>query len=948
MSTAQPLIERRDEMHALQAAVTSAADGRGSVLALTGAPGTGKSTLLEHWRHAAAAAGLLVLTARATELERGFAFGVARQLFEPLLRSAGDAERARLLDGMARLARPAVGLDAPASPDVHATIHGLSWLLANIAAERPVLVAVDDAQWADEPSLRWLAYAARRVDAEAIVIAAAASTGDPPPSAELEALLDDEQVIRLALRPFSPEGVTALLRAAFERAPDPAFAAACHRLTGGDPFLLVALVEELQRAGVGPDATAAGVLADAAPDRVAASIRRRLSRLDDPARQLADAVAVLGGEADLPLAAELAGLDEPGAARAATALIALDLFADAETAQFRHPLVRTVVEAAMPAPQRVTAHARAAELLAARHAPSGRIAMHLLAAGPGRGDRGTVARLRAAARDAAAQGVPVAAARLLRRALDEPVAPDGRAAVLRELGAAELAALDDAAVEHLELALGETTDPQARAEIALDLLVACFHAGRIGDGVRTALAVIDEIAPAGELREPWLRLEALVALIGRYDLDTEPQLRGRIHRLADTLDGATVGERAVLATAASERPGTTAADLMAATRRATAVLAERPWNLPADGIGETLMLLHADAPDEATAFVADLIARAHADGSPVRHAYAVTARGLVALDVGALPDAATDLDEALAVWRDLGELDQHGESHPRPVVVGLVAALVQLQAERGDFDHADATLSGFGLAGDVPQQMLFNGLLYARGLLRLRRRQLPQAVADLRELGRRHEAWGLSRPSPPWRSSLALALIGEGEAEAAGALAADELTLAQAWGTPRSIARASRALALASGDPGATLTGLSRAEALLADGPWRLDRAWVRCDLGAALRRAGERREARRFLTLALDEAHTAGAEVLARLATAELHASGARPRRRAVTGRDALTPSERRVAALAAAGRSNREVAQELFVTMATVETHLSRVYRKLDIGGRAELEAALSPGSP
>ncbi len=140
------------------------------------------------------------------------------------------------------------------------------------------------------------------------------------------------------------------------------------------------------------------------------------------------------------------------------------------------------------------------------------------------------------------------------------------------------------------------------------------------------------------------------------------------------------------------------------------------------------------------------------------------------------------------------------------------------------------------------------------------------------------------------------------------------------------------------------IAGLTTAEALLAAGPWRLDRARVRCELGAALRRAGERRAARDLLSRALDEAHACGAELLAAQAIDELRASGARPRRRSLSGRDALTPSERRVAELAGRGRTNREIAQELFVTMATVETHLSRTYRKLDVPGRAELAAALA----
>jgi DNA-binding CsgD family transcriptional regulator len=141
------------------------------------------------------------------------------------------------------------------------------------------------------------------------------------------------------------------------------------------------------------------------------------------------------------------------------------------------------------------------------------------------------------------------------------------------------------------------------------------------------------------------------------------------------------------------------------------------------------------------------------------------------------------------------------------------------------------------------------------------------------------------------------------------------------------------------------IAGLAEAVEILEGTPWRLDRARARCDLGAALRRAGRRRDARAKLALAMDEAHACGAEPLVALAEEELRASGARPRRRSISGLHALTPSERRVADLAGEGFSNREIAQELFVTTATVETHLTRVYRKLDVDGRRALAEMLAP---
>jgi DNA-binding CsgD family transcriptional regulator len=599
----------------------------------------------------------------------------------------------------------------------------------------------------------------------------------------------------------------------------------------------------------------------------------------------------------------------------------------------------------MPAPERVVRHARAAALLAGRGAPSGRIAVHLLAAGGGRGDQAAVAHLRAAAAAATAEGLPEHAATLLRRALDEPVEPSARAEVLLELGTAESSAFAAGAADHLREALALAGDPQLRADVALRLVLAEHQAGRNAAGVDVALGVIEEIRDRPELRDAWLMLEALVALVGRYDLAALPQVRGRIHALAATLPGATPCERLVRSVAETERPGTTAAELVAVTQRSIAVLDERPWPFAYRGIGEISMLLHADAAEAAAALADELVHRARAAASPVRHALAITARAMVAAETGALAVAAADLDDAMETLRDIGELRPGDGAAGNRSPIGMAAVRVHVHAEQAEFAQAEELLSGLGLDGDLPGQMTANPLLQARGTLRLLAGRAEDAIADFEELGRRHAAWEVRRPSPPWRSSLALALIAVGRAREAERLAGDELELARAWGTARSIARAMRALALSRASAGDPVPLLRDAEALLLDGPWRLDRARVQCDLGAALRRAGARRDARERLSAALDEAHSCGAEALARRAADELRRSGARPRRRSLSGLDALTPSELRVAQLAAAGNTNREIAQALFVAMPTVETHLTRVYRKLDVSGRGRLADALAP---
>ncbi|MDW5598914.1 hypothetical protein VSS74_31435, partial [Conexibacter stalactiti] len=441
--------------------------------------------------------------------------------------------------------------------------------------------------------------------------------------------------------------------------------------------------------------------------------------------------------------------------------------------------------------------------------------------------------------------MPERAGALLRRALAEPPEPALRATVLRELGATELTLLDGAAAAHLGEALAAERDPAQRAEIAVELGFAHYTAGSHGDAVDVLLATIEEVESDPRLREQRLRLEGVLALAGRYDLRTETRVRGRVARLAAGLAGETPGERLVRAVAASESPGETAAELARATELAAWSLdAPRPWPDPTAGVGEAAMFLHAGRPAAAAEVVERIVAQAAREGSQIRYAMGLATRGVVALDVGDLRTAEAELATAL---------DALAEARAERMARTTVAFHAMALAERGALDRAEAALEQHGLTGAVPEQMLFNPLLFMRGQLRLAQRRAVEAEADFRELGRRHERWEMTRPSPPWRSACALALIAQGEPAQARVLAAAELPLARRWDTPKAIAYTTRALALADadGDGDARIDGLTAAVALLDGTPWRLDRARARVDLGGALRRAGQRRAAREALALA-------------------------------------------------------------------------------------------------
>jgi DNA-binding CsgD family transcriptional regulator len=930
------LLERELELGELHSMMAAAARGQGGAAVLEGPAGIGKTQLLLAAVEAAPALGLRPLVARAGELERDLAFGVARQLLEAPVRAAARDARATLLEGPARRAAAVLELaeGAPEDTEPAAAAHGLFWLLANLAAQAPVLLAVDDVHWADGPSVRFLAYLGRRLADLPVAVVCTLRTGEPVDDA-LDALLAETGLRRLRPEPLHEAAVARILSQRLGEPVDPAFAAACRARTAGNPFLLAELISEIAARGLRPTRAGAAGLEDILPERVEAAVRRRLATVGADARALAVALVVLGDGVEPGLAAALAGLKADAGAEAVVRLAGADLLEPGAALRFRHPLVRAAVAATVGDAERGRGHARAARLLAERGASPARLSAHLLASPTGDGDQWVVSVLRAAAHAVRRQGAPEHAIEPLRRALAEPADPHVRAALLRELGGAELAAMQPAAAEHLQAALDAERDPGVRADVALELGMALYTARRHAAAVDVLVGAIEELGATPARREQRLVLEAFLAIVGRYDLATEAAVRGRIHRVAAGLEGATPGERLVLAVAAVEDPGPTAAGLARAARLQEAGVDEVPWPEPAEGVGIVAMYLHAGEPEPARRLAERLLERARRADSPTRHAIALLARASVQLDCGALAEAEADARAALS------DPSVAGGPPVRRSGVGLLAGIL---AERGELAEADALLAEHHLDGDLPEQMVLNPLLHARAGLRLAQGRFTDALADARELGRRYERWGMRRPSPNWRALAAEALRALDAPAEARELAEVALELARTWNTPKAIAIALRARALAADDAAGRIADLREASAVLDGTPWRLERARVELDLGAALRRAGARRDARERLAAAMDAATRCDAAGLAARAAQELRATGARPRRHAVTGRDALTASERRVAALAARGRSNRAIAQELFVTVATVETHLRRVYRKLDVEGRSGLAEALT----
>ncbi len=940
MEPVATLLERERELTELRNALTDAARGRGRLILVEGAAGLGKTSLLRAAAEIAADSGVTCLRARANELERDFAYGCVRQLLEPAIAKASEPERERLFEGAASNARPLLATTqrlprtAPADYAV-SMLHGLYWLLNNLAAESPLLLCVDDLHWSDRESLRFLNYLAPRLDGLALAVLASTRTADRA-AADLARLTAAPEITVLWLEPLSIEATATLCGLVLGAAATSDLAAACHDATGGNPFYLKALLREAQDRGLGTDAAGAARVRRLGPAAVARAVLARLAGAPSAATALVRAGAVLGDGASVTEAAQLADLAHADAARAADLLGTLQILTPAETIEFAHPIVREAVYAAIGPQERLRAHAYAAAILAGSGASSERVAAQIAKSEP-IGEPGRVVLLRRVAAAALARGAPGAAVAWLRRALAEPPPPVALAEVLLELGTAELRLAMPDAVEHLAAAIEASLPSALLAQAVRQLANALSLSGSADRAVQTiesAIAVVDR-----EDRELGLLLEAeLAAKALQASLAARSSAAKRLARHAK-LPGTTPGERLVLASLAFEqaRASESAGQAVIHIERGLAdgrLLREQDFDVVGPFYALMIGLLDTDALDLADRCLGQALVDARARASVPAMAFLVAHRGWFAWRRGSVAQAEADARTAIEL------LAAHD------IRLGFrfaLALLIETLIESGNTDAAERALVESGLDAEIPPGLAHNHLLQARGLLRQQQGRTQAALDDLLEFGRRDELWGGANPlASRWRSFACLALAAAGDGAAALRLAALDLERAQRWGAASGVGIALRAVALLEGGD-ACIERLRAAEHVLRDSPARLEHARTLVELGAALRRANRRAAARRVLHDGLDLARQCNAVTLAERARTEIRAAGGRTSDPAGAGVERLTVAERRVAEMAARGYSNPRIAQALFVTRKTVETHLGHIYDKLEISGRAELARAL-----
>jgi DNA-binding NarL/FixJ family response regulator len=926
-----PLLERVRQLGALQELVQRADDGDAVVALIEGPAGIGKTRLLAAAREMAGAAGFRVLTARGSDLEQEFAFGVVRQLFEPLL--ADPAERARLLAGAAEPAARAFGppSDGGAAGDVSFDVlYGLFWLTANIAADRPLLLSIDDLHWCDQASLRCIAYLERRLEGLHVLIAGAARAAEQRMDTRLLAeIASDPAAVTIRPVALSEAAVAELVRNRLGAGAEQRFCTACHEATGGNPLLLGELLKALEAEGVEPDAAHARMIDEIGPQAVSRTVLLRLARLPADAVAVARALAVLGDGAGLPATAKLALLDEGNVADATVALARAEILRAEPPVGFVHPLVRDAVYHELTASERELQHERAARALVDLGAAPEVVAAHLLAV-PARGEAWVAAVLREAGLAAERQGAAESAAVYLRRALEEPLPADQRDELLLDLGLAEGRVNARAAVEHISQVSDRPMDPRARAHVAAVLGRALLFTGPAQEAAAVTQRALADL-PADDIRAR-RALEAFELYTVTFGVEVpnaaERLARVRAAGVEKGLGGSMLAAVAAWESAVGGGAADECAELALAALASGRLVSVDPSCITVAAVGALAL---ADRDEALSASDATMTA-ARRIGALIGITVVNVWQGLIWLRRGELAEAEDLLRQGLDGIALMEEQNGFGQAY----AVGLLARVL---VERGDLVGARAALASCpeqspASDGDALMRHGAIELLLEEG-----RWEQALAEADALRARLRSEdgvAWA------PWRSLKALALDALERRDEAIELLEDELVVARHWGGPGPLARTLRLLGTVRREQGNDL--LHEAVEVARDSPARLELAKALTALGSAVRHARKPSEARAPLREAVQIADRCGAEPLAERARSELYAAGGRPRTEALTGPESLTPSERRVADLAAQGQRNRDIAHELYVTPKTVEVHLTNVYRKLGIPGRAGLAKALA----
>ncbi|WP_307854502.1 AAA family ATPase [Micromonospora sp. C31] len=901
---------------------------RGHVALVTGAVGSGKTSLLDSFSEWAAGAGGQVMSAAGSRAERGLHLGVVGQLFHSARLAPEAAARVEKLmrDTTFAAPLPEPGDEAADSDRAWAPLlHGLFATLLDLTGTGPLVLAVDDVHHADPASLHCLLYVARRLrHARIMLVLAEASTLRPPHPLFRAELLSQPHFSRIGLSPLSVDAVARLVGGDADDADVRRTAERCVRMTGGNPLLTRALLEEQASGGVGDD------YGPAVGDAFDQAVLGCLYRHEPGVRRVAQALAVLDRPTPVELLGHLLDVVPESTVPAVRVLRTSGLM---ESDQLRHPRILRSILGDMSAEERRSLHQRAAEVLHEHGAEPSVVAEHLVAAGTA-GAPWVVQVLQDAAGHALASGRPDVAASCLRLVSRAPVDAQQRAATTEMLVNARWQ-LNPLTVNGQLTELVETARAAGwSTDAGLSAVPYLLWQGRVDEASEAVSAFSSDEEHASTALTGRLRMMQLLVSLSHPDhLATVRETPSTWSRAASApttisplLQAVTVLGTALTPAADSDTVAT-----------AEQLLQRHHTDDGALGLltAPLLALLWAGRSDRATVWGDVLLGRPVAQHAPGWRAVVRAIRAEAALRVGDLPGAEHHARAAL-------------EDMPAPAwgvaVAGPLATLIACATESGRFSEADRWL-----AHPIPPGTFRTPLglhyLAARARHHLAVRRPHAATTDLRRCGELMRSWGIDAAGlVPWRLELARVQLSVGNKTQATQLLQEQLRVPHGV-DDRTRGRTLRLLATtAAQDHRRKL--LSEAVNLLQSSGDRLELVRALGDTGQTLQRAGDSARARLLVRRAYQLAQDCGASVLAQRLIRREPGSGLPAYPAAAELQepdDGLSDAERRVAALAAQGHTNRQISSKLFITVSTVEQHLTRVYRKLDVKRRTDLPSRL-----
>ena len=904
-------------------------------IAIEGPWGSGRSAVLNAACGVASRSGGLVLRARGGEFEKRTPFSILSKFVESAaaLRSGTEEIVARAEAVEALVTGPEAVHRAPM--DVSPLFYALVIALRQLG---PVLLAVDDADLADRETLAVLQYVVHRLEQQQIWLLVTTRPLHPGVGLRpVDWLLMEPGTRQFSLEALQAESVRAIITEYFGEEPDPTFVAACYDATGGMPLFLNALLPSLLRHRVRPTADMAGRIEEMPVPKITQMVLGRLALLPVAASDLLQVSSVLGDISDPTVSRLLAKIDALAAERAADAASQMELLRPGRPLRFSSPLIRWAIYHDIPTARRSQLHARAAQLLAEHGADEATVAQHLLATEPA-GDVVTAERLRHTGRTALRAGDVDLALRCLHRALAEFPPAEQRGSLCLDLAAAEIAQRRPSALSHFTRAieLGVTND----AEV-IRVAVALLHALADMPQVRPeALMAVRRVTSRLDAVERDLQIEFELAL---SMASSHPAQRSRgVRRLRTLLAQPGDNGRAMPQMArtfleinhVAGEPTVTAEELAASLE---AVL-DADQLLSDDPVVETVQALacYELLCTDRFEYVDELLHRVELRARKIGHLQSqLDCARLLTLSLlwqGSL----TAAEEECRIQYELGS--KLGGESSRPTI-GLVDVLLG----QGRVDEAALLINT--LRPEAIDEAIYRAAVHVeRGRLMVASGQLEDGLEEFLEAG--EDALGLGIVNPalmPWRADAAMVLATLGRHADAHRLADEHLRLAREFGAVRTIGIGLRAVAASTVDLTERIVLLSEAVELLEPSAARLDAALALIELGTALVEKKDKEAARGVLRRGATMASLCGARHLVEEAGTQLRAAGARPRRLGTVGIASLTPAEMRVVRLAAEGKTNQRIADELFVTVKTVEGHLAKAYRKLGVDSRRDLSEAL-----